>query len=88
MNEMHFETALQSSSPDTPQLTELVVDAVAEAEGVSPLDLTPPLASAIDADALDSLFHVGSAGTVEFAYLGYRVRISDDGDVDVAETDD
>lgn len=72
--------------------SQAVVDAVAEAEGVSPLELRP-LARAIDSDALDALVASmdgrpdGSAG-VEFAYGGYLVTVTGDGRVHVRERAD
>lgn len=63
-----------------------VVETVANAEGVEPTELRP-LYSAIDPDALDSLFE-GSAdeepsflGQVQFQYHGYEVCIDESGRV-------
>lgn len=67
-----------------------VIDAVAEAEGVDPTEI-PPLYTAVDPEALDSLFqspHAGGAagvGRVQFAYYGYDVTVSADGQVTLAE---
>lgn len=67
---------IQTESLDEPdELLEAVVDTVADAEGVSPLELRP-LASVIDPDALDTLFPSETGVTLEFEYLGYRVRLS------------
>ena len=64
-------------------VTEAVVAAVADAEGVSPLELDP-LASAIDPDALNALYRDGRRGVaIEFAYQGYEVDVSGDGRVSV-----
>lgn len=60
--------------------SEAVVEAVAAASGLSPLDL-PPLYRAIDPDSLDSLFQSGADGRVRFAYAGYDVTVDDDGRV-------
>lgn len=64
------------------KLSQLVVETVAEAEGVDPLAL-PPLHSEIDPDALDALFQPRlqstsglSVGEVQFSYHGYTVRIT------------
>lgn len=62
-----------------------VVEAVAEAEGVDPADLDPPLARVIDPDALDALFTDGSSGWMTFHYSGYAVTVHADGSVDVRE---
>ncbi|WP_436927963.1 HalOD1 output domain-containing protein [Halosimplex amylolyticum] len=67
--------------------SETVVEAVAEAANVSPLDLDP-LARTLDPDALDSFvarLSKGSGGSVEFVYNGYDVTVSSDGTVDVYE---
>jgi hypothetical protein len=73
------------------QLSRLVVDAVAEAEGVDPLELAP-LYSVISPDALDSLFQPQfrmpgdpAEGQVRFSYEGYEVRVSASGSVELSE---
>lgn len=50
---------------------------VADRRGVDPLELSPPLQTAIDTDALESLFSEERDGfvRVEFTYLGYTVTI-------------
>jgi hypothetical protein len=61
-----------------------VVEALAEAEGVSPLDVEEPLYEAVDPDALDRL--LSSSGTtlrngrVEFSISGFQVAITVDDD--------
>lgn len=80
-------TVLTSDIRNDDKATEAVVSAVADAEGVSPLELRP-LASVIDPDALNTLLR-GNRGdrTIEFTYHGYRVRISGGGDVTLSERD-
>ncbi|WP_203229085.1 HalOD1 output domain-containing protein [Halobellus captivus] len=65
-----------------------IIDTVAAAKGVSPMELTP-LADVIDPDALDSLYSPATATTVtlRFEYEGYSVRIDDDGSVTLSESD-
>lgn len=60
-------------------LTWRVVEAVAEREGVDPVELKPPLRSALDPDALETLFdHSGSeALRLEFSYCGYDVAVEE-----------
>ncbi|WP_049925688.1 HalOD1 output domain-containing protein [Halopiger goleimassiliensis] len=68
-----------------------VIEAVADAEGVSPAELCPPaydpLHEAIDPDALDALFEdradgaPRSTGSVSFPYCGYLVTVEEDGSV-------
>ena len=91
----HGTTALESSSNglEAQNVSEAVVDAVADAKGVSTLDVHPPLYEAIDPDALDALVvsmpcsGSTSAGHVVFTYSGYEVVVSASGDVSVTETD-
>ncbi|MFC4542407.1 HalOD1 output domain-containing protein [Halosolutus amylolyticus] len=68
--------------PDS--ITEAIVTAVADAEGTSPLELQP-LATVIDPDALDKLVRADENVTAEFAYHGYQVCVSGDGQVAVRE---
>jgi hypothetical protein len=63
-----------------------VVEAVAEAEGVAPEALTPPLYEAIDPDALERVFAATSTsarmdGQVTFSYNGYAITVQGDGSV-------
>lgn len=62
-----------------------VVRAIAKEKGVDPAELTPPLVSAVDPDALDALFERnGTAGIrLSFEYGEYTVTVSDSGDVEV-----
>lgn len=61
-----------------------VVETVAKAEDVDPLELTPPLYEVIDPDALESLFANNRVlGKVIFNYAGYEVSVFSDGDVSV-----
>lgn len=64
-----------------------VVSAVAEAEGVDPVDL-PALYETIDPEALNDLFlsDPGTAITVEFRYAGYSVTVRGGGTVEVSST--
>jgi hypothetical protein len=60
-----------------------VVETVADAEGVDPVDLEPPLYEVIDAEALDRLFR-GGAGEVTFEYAGYEVTVDSEARVALA----
>jgi hypothetical protein len=69
-------------------VTRRIVEEVAEAEGVSPVDLSPPLYEVVDPEALDRLFGTTTAAgrtdrRVAFAYQGYDVVVSGDGHVSV-----
>ncbi len=67
------------------ELSRSVVEAVAEAEGVQPAKLHPPLYEVIDPDALERVFHTSSGrrmdGSVVFEYRGYEVTVYSDGTV-------
>lgn len=69
---------------DDQSLSEAVVSAVADREGVDPSTLEPPLYEAVDTDALDMLFRSGS-GEVSFTYAGYRVTVDDRAEVVLTE---
>ena len=70
------------------QVGEAVIFAVAEAEEVSPFDLTP-LTNAIDPDALHNFVEsLGvkqdePVGLVEFQYRGHDITVSADGSITV-----
>lgn len=80
-----------SARPPARSASESIVIAVADAEGVSPLDL-PPLYPTIDPDALDAV--IGSLndtrgeprGSVTFAYDSYEVTVTGDGGISLAES--
>lgn len=75
--------------------SQAVVEALADAEGVSPAELSPPeyepLHTVIDVEALDSLFESRvdgrprSDGSVSFQYCGYTVRVDAEGEVTLEE---
>lgn len=67
---------------ESPSVTESVVEAVADADGVGPEELAPPLYDAIDPDALERLLAT-APGTrrVVFTYNGYEVTVRGDGSV-------
>jgi len=72
-------------------LATTIAYAVAEAEGVSPESLEPPLYDSVDPEGLErALFHARSdaarARTAAFPYHGYRVRVRGDGHVRVVDT--
>lgn len=80
----------QTAIAENDTVSDLVVEAVAEADGIDPIELTPPLYEVIDPDALDQLFSPSSAdgrlgGRVTFFYNGYEVVVGGDGYVCVEE---
>ncbi len=62
-----------------------IIDAVAEAEGVEPVALDPPLAEFVDPDALETLIEDSATSTLEiqFAYRGHDIVVDDSGRVQV-----
>ena len=73
--------------PEDQSICLAIVEKVAEYEGTSPEDLQLPLHSAIDTDALDSLFQGSDREhpSVEFTYSGYTIRV--DGPDEIAIDD-
>lgn len=66
-------------------LSRQIVNEVAEVKGVDVTDLSEPLFSVVDPEALDSLFQ-DSTGEVSFSYLDCEVTVTHTGDVEVAPT--
>jgi len=84
---MRMDTNTRTDEP-TAKPSLRVVEAVADADGVDPVRLDPPLHSAIDPEALDRLFEPTPtgprAGTVRFSYRDHDVTVHPDGTVDVS----
>lgn len=83
---------MRQSSPTDVQRTESpserIVEAVAEADGVAPSEVTPPLYEAVDPEALDHLFASTAiadrpGGRVAFPYSGYEITVHYNGRVSV-----
>lgn len=65
-------------------LATVVVRAVAEAEGLDPMELAPPLGVQVDIEALERYLRNTSVDCrAGFEYHGWRVRLSSDFDVDL-----
>lgn len=80
-----------------PDLTTVIVEAVAVAEGVESTSIKePPLYEVVDIAAVkDALFGATESdtrgvtgGSLDFEYRGYQITVRDDGWVQVAETAD
>ena len=77
-------------APRTVSASERVIEAVADREGVDPMDLDVPLFESVDPDVLDLVVRSADGGThrstvrVSFSYYGYEVSVAADGSVDVA----
>lgn len=91
---MTARTTVSDSGPDADAggaggASEAVIQAVAEAKGVDPLDLDP-LYDRIDLDAVDRLFASADvpAGRLTFDVAGCRVRVRADGQVSATPLED
>lgn len=75
---------IQSDVPNESCITQAVVEAIAEAEGIDPLELAPPLYDVVDPDALENLFTNSQAlGKLIFNYKDYEVSVFSDGFISV-----
>ncbi|THE65666.1 hypothetical protein D8Y22_05650 [Salinadaptatus halalkaliphilus] len=75
---------VETEIPEEKRVSQTVVEAVAEAEGVRPVELTPPLYDAIDPEALDRLFDDSlTVGKVIFNYNDCEISVFSDGYVAV-----
>ena len=85
----------RSDEADRQSLSFAVIEAVAEREGIDPVDLTPPayepLYAVVDPEALDALFlartngTVRSPGSISFEFCDYDVTVTSEGDVTVSD---
>lgn len=88
MSDRTERTETEASDP----LSTAVITAIADHQGVGPLELDPPLYEVVDSDALDALFPVQRDGTgspigrLTFSYNGYEVHVTSDRDVRVADS--
>ena len=70
-------------------VVERIVEEIADREGVEPTELSPPLQTAVDTDALEALFSHSvddepPAGIhVELTYAGYNVTVERAEDVKI-----
>lgn len=73
--------------------SETVVDLIADLEGLDPVELSPPLYSVVDPEALDALFNQPidvaaeslTTSHVQFQYRGYTIRVHGDGEVAIVK---
>ncbi|WP_265111411.1 HalOD1 output domain-containing protein [Halosolutus halophilus] len=85
----------RSDANEAASLSFEVIAAVAEREGIDPVELEPPeyeaLYDVVNPEALDSLFAPRqngsdrSTGRVEFPFCGYDVVVTSDGEVELSE---
>lgn len=77
----------------TPNLGAKIVEEIADREGTSPIQLSPPLYSVIDPDALNSLFQSTASadldreGSVCFTYCGYNVHVDSNANITAESID-
>ena len=86
--------SVERSDEDT-SLSFEVIRAVAEREGVDPIDIEPPeyepLYDVLNPEALDALFapresgEPRGAGRIEFTYCGYDIVVDSDGTVELQD---
>ncbi|RQG93288.1 hypothetical protein EA462_01295 [Natrarchaeobius halalkaliphilus] len=78
---------IQTDVADENCVSQTVVEAIAEAEGTDPLELTPPLYEVIDPDALENLFTDGkTVGKIIFNYNNFEVCVFSDDSISVETT--
>ena len=71
------------------QMTRKVVETIADANGVDPLDLDYALGNYVDCDALEALArHPGTAWTLSFEVPDHTVTVTSGGTVHVEELSD
>ena len=64
------------------RLSEQIIEAVAEEEGIEASEIDEPLFGALDTDALDKLYRA-EAGSIVFTWRGHEVRAYSGGTVQV-----
>lgn len=70
------------------ELPHEIVSAIARADDVTPTELTPPLASVVDLEAVARVVESSESTTrVTFEYSGYVVAVGSDSGVTVGERD-
>ena len=91
-NVNHTATVVRSPSyPEASSVTHAVVEAVADAEGIPTSNVSPPLASVIDPDALETIVASlddrsgDTRGNITFTYHNYRITVDGDGSVALSE---
>lgn len=71
-----------------------ILSEIGQREGYPPQELTPPLYTVIDPDALEALFRDPTPGesrdpvTVEFTYLDYRIVVRGPNEIEIHDSRD
>lgn len=81
---------VRTSAGGESSVSQSVIEAIAEAKGTDPVELTPPLFEVIDPDALDQLFaatptNERMGGQVVFTHNGHEITVHGDNSVSVKE---
>lgn len=91
MSQTSLETDLSASESSDGSISQAVVEAVADAEGVDATELRVPLFDVIDPDALDAFFRSAresesaSLSRIAFTYYGYEISVAESGTVTVEQ---
>jgi len=76
--------ASEPASGSSNSISWAIIETVAKAEGIDPVELEPPLHEKLDPDAIDQLFQPTTARNstsvdcVTFTYCGYEVTVYSD----------
>lgn len=88
---MEVETAVTHQEPSGEKPSQRIINRIADLEGIDPTELTPPLYSKVDPEALDSLFRSPTSDGSEpadhicFRYCGYEIRVESNDHVSITE---
>ncbi|WP_254861978.1 HalOD1 output domain-containing protein [Halovivax gelatinilyticus] len=78
--------AIHADEVGESSVTQTVVESVAEAEGIDPLELSPPLYDVVDTEALETLFaDKKGLGKIIFNYKTFEVSVFSDGYVSIVD---
>ena len=88
---MNGKIASSGEAVSTTNPSQAIIERIADLEGICPTELTPPLYSAVDPDALDALVSSPageSSVSVRFTYKEYDIRITSGGSVSIDQPED
>lgn len=78
---------MSEAATDSAPVSVRVAEALADAVGIDPVALEPPLNDVVDPEALDALVASDAEARVEFTYHGRCVTVRADGTVVVSGDD-
>jgi len=85
MSQSPIETRTAATESGDHPISQAVVETVADAENVDPIDIEVPLFDVVDPDALDAFYRSArdnaSVGltSIDFSYYGYQIRVDETG---------